>query len=279
MLFTTSYQPRAQRSFLLAFIAIIVFLALPGDVSALPTSNRRAAALFEPLFQPASPSVGPQRSIERLRLRRALNKAQEQKSLPNPKSKRTAASVLLNPKKRATSAIYNPKSKRSITDASEKRTAPSLSNREVAAAALAAANADKEVTNSSVSRRTFIDLVRRIYEAKISGKPLDKRDLPRIILNPKRSITCQSSSVATTTTVALTTTTTTRAPTTTTTTTTAVRTTTTTARPTASAGAKSCSVTSDCAGQPLPANGHAYCNQTTKSCSFREWWHCSLIAD
>lgn len=33
---------------------------------------------------------------------------------------------------------------------------------------------------------------------------------------------------------------------------------------------KSCNLTSDCVGQPIPANANPYCLQSTKSCSFRE---------
>ncbi|KAK4055771.1 hypothetical protein OIV83_000318 [Microbotryomycetes sp. JL201] len=53
-----------------------------------------------------------------------------------------------------------------------------------------------------------------------------------------------------------------------TTTTTRAPTSTTTSKPPSSTG-KTCAVTADCSGLSVPANAHNYCDQTSRSCSFR----------
>ena len=140
MLFTTNTTSSAARHAIvlpLPLLILATFLCLASSAEALPTSNRRAAALFQPFFQPADPQVGPARSLERLRLRRSLASiarrtpvaaaiAEPVPSLPrNPKAKRSetpsSGNVLRNPKKKRSPApativpvVANPKSKRSL---------------------------------------------------------------------------------------------------------------------------------------------------------------------
>jgi hypothetical protein len=135
MLFTTTNTRAALLPLPLLILATL--FAFATSANALPTSNRRAAALFEPLFHAADPQVGPSRSIERLRLRRSLanllrreapvvaEKVIVKRTLPvtNPKAKRSAipaSPIVLNPKKRSvitsSPVVLNPKAKRSLVD-------------------------------------------------------------------------------------------------------------------------------------------------------------------
>jgi len=103
----------------------LVFALATTTTSALPTS--RSAATYEPLFRPASPHVGPNRSIERLRQRRAANLGkqrpilQKRSAVVNPKTKRSSSSPVvvvpsLDRRSLGLPAIVpNPKSKRSAT--------------------------------------------------------------------------------------------------------------------------------------------------------------------
>ncbi|GAA5886311.1 hypothetical protein JCM16303_003759 [Sporobolomyces ruberrimus] len=100
-------------SSILPFALLASLLALSSTTSARPTS--RAAATYEPLFKPASPHVGPARSIERLRQRRAnLAKRAPVVVLPqavkNPKAKR---STIPQVERRSPVVVSNPKTKRS----------------------------------------------------------------------------------------------------------------------------------------------------------------------
>lgn len=130
----------------LTLLPLVLFLALfAPSTSALPSLYRRAAA-YEPLFRRAAPQVGPNRALERLRLRRKAieysaervrardvastvrtnPKALAKRAAPvnvartNPKflSKRsTNPLVILNPKKRSTitsTVIFNPKMRRDV---------------------------------------------------------------------------------------------------------------------------------------------------------------------
>ncbi|GAA5944465.1 glycoside hydrolase family 18 protein [Sporobolomyces koalae] len=124
---------------------LVALVALVSTSSALPT--RQSAATFEPLFRPASPHVGPNRSIERLRQRRA-NVAAEKRSpvvilptpvaiknpkakrasvverrsapvvVPNPKTKRSALAAAPAPLSKRSLIASNPKTKRSVVSAS-----------------------------------------------------------------------------------------------------------------------------------------------------------------
>lgn len=117
----------------------IVLVALVSTSAALPTTSR-SAATYEPLFRPASPHVGPNRSIERLRQRRANlgggrpAPPEKRSNVKNPKAKRSApvTVVVANPKTKRSSSppasvanvqrrsliASNPKAKRAVVAAS-----------------------------------------------------------------------------------------------------------------------------------------------------------------
>lgn len=136
MLFTNNRTARQATLLPLPLLLLATFLAFASSASALPTSNRRAAALFEPLFHAADPQVGPTRSIERLRLRRSLASllrreevaataiAKKAEPIRNPKAKRAVApssSVVLNPKAKRSvvvaTPVLNPKKRSTIVSA------------------------------------------------------------------------------------------------------------------------------------------------------------------
>ncbi|GAA5956788.1 hypothetical protein JCM3765_005737 [Sporobolomyces pararoseus] len=113
-------------SSILPFTLFAALLALVSTTSALPTT--RSAATYEPLFRPAAPHVGPNRSIERLRQRRA-NLAQQQAkqqemekrspvvvlpaTVKNPKAKRSVVTPPSPVERRSLPVVANPKTKRS----------------------------------------------------------------------------------------------------------------------------------------------------------------------
>lgn len=98
---------------------LLTLFAFSSSTTALPTasSSRQGAAVFEPLYFQAAPAVGPSRSIERLRLRRAAVVAA---TVKNPKRSLVVAPITSNPKLSKRSivtpvnlVVQNPKTKRS----------------------------------------------------------------------------------------------------------------------------------------------------------------------
>ncbi|GAA6023500.1 hypothetical protein JCM11491_006602 [Sporobolomyces phaffii] len=126
----------STRSAILPLALLCALVAFVSTTTALPTS--RSAATYEPLFRPASPLVGPNRSIERLRQRRAhLDERSPVVVLPtgtvkNPKGKRSTVTerrsapvVVVNPKTKRSAPVQrrsllssNPKEKRAVVAAS-----------------------------------------------------------------------------------------------------------------------------------------------------------------
>ncbi|GAA5821856.1 hypothetical protein JCM11251_004747 [Rhodosporidiobolus azoricus] len=110
MLFTTPSTASRSKT-LLPLLFIVALFALVHTATALPASR---STKFEPLFRPASSQVGPTRSIERLRLRRALGNMFRRGEVPTPVLDKRTGEALRNPKvKRAILAgAVNPKVKR-----------------------------------------------------------------------------------------------------------------------------------------------------------------------
>ncbi|BGP14946.1 hypothetical protein JCM10213_007252 [Rhodosporidiobolus nylandii] len=173
MLFSTSPSSTASRP-LLPFVFLAALLAFASTSSALPTSR---STTFEPLFRPASSQVGPTRSIERLRLRRALDsvfgrRAVEQEKqeygpmrrtaqVTNPKSRRAAVVEASQLSKRAVErrdlglppVVPNPKTKRSAAPASP----ASSSNLIRRAAGLPAVVSNPKKRSLDLKKRAVVD--------------------------------------------------------------------------------------------------------------------------
>ncbi|GAA6062786.1 hypothetical protein JCM10212_002155 [Sporobolomyces blumeae] len=242
---------------LLPLALLAALIALASTASALPTT--RQAATYEPLFRPAAAHVGPNRSLERLRQRRALNERRSPIVVLPSQQGRTAA-VTKNPKsKRSTTpldrrsslglppVVPNPKSKRSsivVPGVKDVRRSSFTSNPKYKRAVVSASISITPAAASKPARRSFAavsDLLKRFLG---SSTRKDKRGTITVgavktsstvwrVPNPKSpkfsAGGSDSSSSATTTTTASSTTTATA------TTTTTVKATTTTVKTTTTA--------------------------------------------
>ncbi|GAA5895066.1 hypothetical protein JCM6882_008275 [Rhodosporidiobolus microsporus] len=114
MLFSTSSTASRSKAFI-PFLFLAALLTLVHTTAALPAAR---STKFEPLFRPASPQVGPTRSIERLRLRRALNGMFRRGEVPTPVMDKRAGDAVRNPKvkRAAVAGAANPKAKRAATN-------------------------------------------------------------------------------------------------------------------------------------------------------------------
>ncbi|GAA5950408.1 hypothetical protein JCM21900_003725 [Sporobolomyces salmonicolor] len=156
MLFTTC--PSASRPSTTLLVLIGALLTLVHTTTALPTV--RTAAAFEPLFRPASSQVGPTRSIERLRLRRALGSVIGRRS---PEEQPSTPAL----DKRAGAAVRNPKTKRS-TRALERRALglPAVVSNPKAKRSSAVNSAPSSSPSSTLQRRAFAGLPSLVVNRK-----------------------------------------------------------------------------------------------------------------
>ncbi|GAA5916176.1 glycoside hydrolase family 18 protein [Sporobolomyces salmoneus] len=146
----------SSQSPILPLALLVALLALVSTTTALPTT--RSAATFEPLFRPASSHVGPNRSIERLRQRRQLEKRAPVVVLPtattvkNPKAKRAIKeerSVVANPKTKRSALISPPSS------AKERRSLISSNPKDKQSIVAASISVTPSSSESTPVRRSF----------------------------------------------------------------------------------------------------------------------------
>ncbi|GAA6029711.1 hypothetical protein JCM8097_001014 [Rhodosporidiobolus ruineniae] len=176
MLFASSSSTASRSRSLLPFVFLAALLTLVHTTAALPAKRSTA---FEPLFRPASSSVGPQRSIERLRLRRAIDGVFGRRATPTIDKR--GGDPVRNPKVKRAVLAPNPKAKRDTSSSVLNKRA--LERRELGLPAIVAnPKAKRSLAPSSPSspvnlRRRFLGLPAVVNNPKKRSLDLKKRDI------------------------------------------------------------------------------------------------------
>ncbi|GAA6001318.1 glycoside hydrolase family 18 protein [Rhodotorula paludigena] len=209
MLFTSPFRAASRPTTLLPFVLLAALALFAQTVSALPTA--RAPSPYEPFFRRASPQVGPNGSVERLRLRRSLNDnfhgrrnsevANLKRELPGPiGSVEASAVVIVNPKaKRANvpstrtlerralglpAFVPNPKTKRSYAPVANPKAKRDAVPTPSASAQVLRRRAAGLPAVASNPKKRWLDLKKRaVVGASISVTPSQKKVAKRSLLD------------------------------------------------------------------------------------------------